>query len=100
VYLSALERSRDFAVFKAAGVSTGRIGVGLAVQAVLIALTASIVGGALAMFIAPKFPMDVIISRGSLFFLPLLAVVVGLLASLVGLNRVAKVQPALAFGGP
>jgi putative ABC transport system permease protein len=100
IYLSALERTRDFAVFKATGVPTRAIGAGLALQAVVIALAASIVGAVLALLIAPRFPMDVVISRGSLLFLPALAVIVGLVASLVGLRRIALVQPAVAFGGP
>ena len=100
IYLSALERTRDFAVFKATGVPTRAIGAGLALQAVLIAVTASIVGALLALVIAPKFPMDVVISKGSLMFLPLLAIVVGIVSSVVGLRRIAQVQPAVAFGGP
>jgi putative ABC transport system permease protein len=100
IYLSALERTRDFAVFKATGVPTRAIGAGLALQAITIALTASIVGAVLAVLIAPKFPMDVVISRGSLLFLPVLAVIVGIVSSLVGLRRIAQVQPAVAFGGP
>jgi putative ABC transport system permease protein len=100
IYLSALERTRDFAVFKSAGVRTTAIGAGLALQAIVIALTASVVGGGIALLLAPTFPMDVVISAGALMFLPALAIIVGLVASLAGLNRVAKVQPALAFGGP
>jgi putative ABC transport system permease protein len=100
IYLSALERTRDFAVFKATGVPTRAIGAGLALQAVLIALAASVVGALLGLLIAPRFPLDVVISRGALLFLPVLAVVVGLVASLVGLRRIAEVQPALAFGAP
>jgi len=100
VYLSALERTRDFAVFKASGVRTSAIGLGLTLQAVAIALTASVVGAVLAVVIAPAFPLDVVISRSSLLLLPLVAIVSGALASLVGLRRVATVQPAAAFGGP
>lgn len=100
VYLSALERTRDFAVFKATGVSTSAIGAGLAVQAVVIAVAASLVGGLMALVLAPRFPMDVVVSTSSLLFLPVLAVLVGLTASLVGLRRIAEIQPAAAFGGP
>ncbi|HEX2786244.1 MAG TPA: ABC transporter permease [Ilumatobacteraceae bacterium] len=100
IYLSALERTRDFAVFKATGVPTTAIAAGLALQAVVIALAASIVGAVLALLIAPRFPMDVVISSGSLLFMPVLAVIVGLVSSLVGLRRIAQVQPAVAFGGP
>ena len=39
LYLQALERSRDFAVFKATGTSTAAIGVGLALQAVMVSMS-------------------------------------------------------------
>jgi putative ABC transport system permease protein len=39
------------------------------------------------------------ISAGSYVLLPIVAVVVGLLASLAGLRRAVGVDPALAFGG-
>lgn len=100
IHLSALERMRDFAVFKAIGVSTAAIGMGLAVQAVAIAVAASLIGAVLAAIIAPQFPMDVAISPGAPVFLPGLAVGVGGLASLLGVHRIATVQPAAAFGGP
>ena len=100
IYLSALERTRDFAVFKATGVGTRAIGAGLALQAIVIALSASVAGAILGLLMAPHFPMDVVISHGALLFLPALAVVVGLLASLAGLRRIASVQPAAAFGAP
>jgi putative ABC transport system permease protein len=100
IYLSALERMRDFAVFKATGSSTAAISVGLVLQAVTIAVAASVIGAAVATLVAPRFPMDVSISTGALLFLPALAVGVGVLASLVGVRRIATVQPAAAFGGP
>ena len=100
IHLSAMERTRDFAVFKATGSSTAAICLGLMLQAVTIALAASAIGAALATLIAPRFPMDVSISRGAILFLPALAVGVGILASLIGLRRIATVEPAAAFGGP
>jgi putative ABC transport system permease protein len=39
------------------------------------------------------------ISRGAYLFLPVIAVLVGVLASLAGLRRAVGVDPALAFGG-
>jgi putative ABC transport system permease protein len=100
IYLSALERTRDFAVFKATGSSTSSISLGLMLQAVTIALAASAIGAGLATLMAPRFPMDVSISKGSVLFMPVLATVVGVLASLIGMHRIATVQPAAAFGGP
>jgi putative ABC transport system permease protein len=100
VYLSALERLRDFAVFKAIGAPTRSILAGLALQALVIALLAAVVGVLLAQLLAPLFPMIVVVPVGAYLALPVVAIVIGLLASLLGLRRVVAVDPALAFGGP
>ena len=100
VYLSALERLRDFAVFKAIGVPTRSIMAGLALQAVVVALLAAALGVVLAQLLAPLFPMIVVVPAYAYISLPLVAVLIGLLASLAGLRRAVAVDPALAFGGP
>lgn len=99
VYLSALERLRDFAVFKAIGVPTRSILAGLALQAV-VALLAAVVGGILSLLLAPLFPMTVVVPLSAFVALPAIATVIGLLASVAGLRRVVAIDPALAFGGP
>src|SRR6202008_3298729 len=100
VYLSALERLRDFAVFKAIGVPTRSILAGLALQAVVVALLAAALGVVLAQLLAPLFPMVVVIPMHAYLALPAIAIAVGLLASVAGLRRAVAVDPALAFGGP
>ena len=100
IYLSALERTRDFAVFKALGVTTQSVLAGLALQAVLVALVASVLGGLLAMVLGPLFPMLVVVTTSAFLSLVVTAVVIGLLASLAGLRHAVAVDPALAFGGP
>ena len=100
VYLSALERTRDFAVFKAIGVPTRSIMSGLALQAVVVTLFAAVTGLILSKFLAPLFPMIVEVPLIAYLALPVLAVVIGLLASVAGLRRAVRVDPALAFGGP
>jgi putative ABC transport system permease protein len=99
LYLQAMERTRDFAVFKATGTSTVEIGIGLALQAVVLSLAAAGLAALLAVLLAPLFPMHVEIPRSAFLLLPVVTVTVGLLASLVALRRTATVQPALAFGG-
>jgi putative ABC transport system permease protein len=99
VYLSALERSRDFAVFKATGASTGSIGTGVVLQAVVLAITAALLAFVIGAVVAPRFPIPVDLPVRSLLVVMGLAALVGALASTLGLVRVAKAQPALAFGG-
>jgi putative ABC transport system permease protein len=100
IYLSALERLRDFAVFKAIGVPTRNILAGLAMQAVVIALLAALVGAGLSLLLGPLFPMQVIVPVEAFIALPVIAVVIGLVASATGLHRAVSVDPAVAFGGP
>ncbi len=100
IYMSALERTRDFAVFKAVGVPTRAILAGLAMQAVVVAILAAALGGALSILLGPLFPMRVDIPEIAFLLLPVVAVSIGVLASLAGLRRAVTVDPALAFGGP
>lgn len=100
IYLSALERSRDFAVFKATGTSTGSLLGGLVVQAVFLSLGAALVATVVALLLAPLFPVPMSIPGRSMLFLPIAALVAGSLASIAGVRRAVTVDPALAFGGP
>jgi putative ABC transport system permease protein len=100
IYLSALERLRDFAVYKAIGVPTGSIAAGLALQAIVVALAAVVVGVVLSALLGPIFPMQVIVPAYAYVALPVIAVVFGLIASATGLHRAVSVDPAMAFGGP
>jgi putative ABC transport system permease protein len=100
VYLSALERVRDFAVFKAIGTPSRSILGGLALQALVVSLFAAAVGVVLSMLLAPLFPMVVAVPTEAYVLLPVVAIAIGLLASLAGLRRVVAIDPALAFGGP
>jgi putative ABC transport system permease protein len=42
----------------------------------------------------------VVVPTSAFVFLPVIAVVIGLLASVAGMRRAVTVDPALAFGGP
>ncbi|MFM8599309.1 MAG: ABC transporter permease [Mycobacterium sp.] len=100
IYMSALERTRDFAVFKAVGVPTRAILAGLAMQAVVVAILAAALGGVLSVLLGPLFPMRVDIPQIAFLLLPVVAISIGVLASLAGLRRAVTVDPARAFGGP
>ncbi len=99
LYLQALERTRDFAVFKATGTSTAAIGAGLALQAVVLSLSAAVAAAILASLLAPLFPLDAAIPTSGYLLLPVVTVVVGLLACSIALRRTARIDPATAFGG-
>ena len=99
VYVTALERTRDFAVMKALGASSGALFLGLAAQAVLVALAAAAIGALLSTFMSGIFAQPVDIPPSAFVVLPVSALVVGLLASLVALRRAISVDPATAFAG-
>jgi putative ABC transport system permease protein len=99
VYLTALERTRDYAVLKATGTSNATLFGALLLQSVVLSLAAALVAVALAALLAPLFPFRMAIDASSYVLLAVLAVVVGTLASLAGLRRAVGVDPALAFGG-
>ena len=98
VYLSAIERTRDFAVMKATGAAGGPLLAGLAVQAVVLSVGSAAVALVLARPLEAGFPFDILVPTSAYLILPAVAVVVGVLASLVGLRRAVRADPALAFG--
>jgi len=99
VYLSALERLRDFAVFKATGVPNRIIVGGLVLQAVFLALVAALLSVGIARLLGLGFPFPIEHGVHGVIQLLLIAVVVGLVASIAGLRRAVATDPALAFGG-
>ena len=100
LYLNAMERTRDVAVFKAIGVSTGSIVGSMMVQAAIIAIAAAVLADGLALLIGPLFPMKSVISVTSLLLMPVISVIIALVASIAGVRRAVSVSPAVAFGGP
>jgi len=99
VYLTALERTRDFAVLKATGASNGTLFGALLLQSLVLSAAAALVAVVLALLLAPLFPFRMSIDASSYVLLAVIAIVIGTLASLAGLRRAVGVDPALAFGG-
>jgi putative ABC transport system permease protein len=99
LYLAVTERTTDLATAKAMGVTNRTLFGGLALQGLVLALAASAIGAGLALLISPVFPFPVEIPAAAFVTLIAVGVVVGLVASLVGLRRTIRVDPALAFGG-
>ena len=95
LYLQALERTRDFAVFKATGVSSRSLMVGIAMQAIILAALSAVAALLIEAALAPTMDLAVEVPTSAYIALPIVAVVVGLLASLFGLRRAVTVDPAL-----
>lgn len=99
VYLSALERQRDFAVLKATGASSRSVFLGLAAQSTVLAVMAALIGTVAAHLMVPLFPLHFAIPASASLLLPAEAIAIGLLASVAGVRRAVRVDPALAFAG-
>jgi putative ABC transport system permease protein len=98
LYVAALERKRDFAVLKALGSSSRALFLSLVLEAVLVTLLAAILAEVLASLLTPAFAQPVDITTDARLVLPVIAVVVGVLASITALRRVTGADPAAAFG--
>jgi putative ABC transport system permease protein len=99
IYMTALERQRDVAVLKATGASGRSLMAGLALEALILTVLAAVIASVLALLLEPLFPFAVEVPLRAYVQLFVVAVVVGVIASLAGGRRVSHVDPALAFGG-
>jgi putative ABC transport system permease protein len=100
LYVSALERSRDFAVFKAVGTGTGDLVGSLVLEAVALAALSALIAVGVSRLLAGLFPAVISFPARTLVLLPLVAVGVGLVGSFAGARRAVTVDPSLAFAGP
>jgi putative ABC transport system permease protein len=99
IYVSALQRVRDFAVLKALGTSSGVLFWSLCVQAVIVTLLAAVFGGVLSRFMTGLFSQPLAIPGSAYITLPLVAIAVGVIASLAALRTATGADPVAAFGG-
>ncbi len=73
--------------------------IGIALQAIILAALSALAALVLEFLLAPTMDLAVEVPASAYIALPIVAVVVGLVASLFGLRRAVTVDPALAFGG-
>lgn len=99
LYVSALQRVRDFAVLKALGSSSLALFGSLALQAVVVTLLAAAFAMVISNFMGGLFKQPVAVPASAFATLPAVAVGVGLISSLVALRRATGADPAAAFGG-
>lgn len=98
VYLNALERTRDFAVMKATGSPNHTIVGALAIQSLLLSIIAAILAIGVGHLVGLLLPFPAEVETMSYVQMFGLAIVVGLVASLIGARRALTTDPALAFG--
>jgi putative ABC transport system permease protein len=98
VYLNALERTRDFAVLKATGSPNRTIVGGLAIQSLFLSIIAAVLAIGVALLVGLALPFPAEMEAASYVQMFAIAIVVGLVASLIGARRALTTDPALAFG--
>lgn len=99
VYVSVLERTRDFATLKAIGTSNASLVAGLVAQAAVISVCSAVAAVGVALAISPTFSFPVSIPSAAYVQMLVVALVVGVLASFAGVRKITHIDPALAFGG-
>jgi len=97
LYVAALERRRDFAVLKALGSSSRTLFLSLVLEAVVVTLLAAVLAEVVSSLLTPTFAQPIDITTDARLALPLVALVVGVVASVSALRRVTKADPAAAF---
>lgn len=100
LYLTALERQRDFAVLRAVGGTSRQLGLELAAQGLALAMLSVALATALQVVIMPLLPLTIHIPVRAYWQTPLLAGVVAFLATRASSSRAARTDPATAFGSP
>jgi putative ABC transport system permease protein len=100
MYVAALERIRDFAVLKAVGAQSRSLVMGLVAEAVIVALFSAAAAVLLARLLRPTMKgMPIQFTTTAQVSTVIVAVAVGVLASISGVRRALRTDPALAFGG-
>ena len=98
VYVSALERGKEFSILKAIGASSKNVFSSMALEAIAVCLCAVALAAAIAQLIRPFFALPVSIPSSAFLMLPVIALAVGIIGSLGGLRRAINADPARAFG--
>ena len=99
VYLTAIDRTRDFAVLRATGSPKRLVVGGLMIQSLLLSMIAAGLAVPLAMLLRSGMPMPVTLSGSSVIRIVIVGIVVGVVASLAAVRRAVTTDPAVAFGG-
>jgi len=99
VYLTSIERTADLAVLRATGSTRRFMAGGLALQSLMMSLGAALIAVVISKPIAGFFPVALEVQGSAYVTLLTIAAGVGLLASVAGVWRAVRTDPATAFGG-
>jgi putative ABC transport system permease protein len=98
VYLITLERTRDVAVLKTMGAKRSTLLTGVALHGLVLSLASLVVGVVISTVLARVMPFGIRLEFGGVVRVGTIAIVIGLVASLVGYRRTVGIDPSVAFG--
>jgi putative ABC transport system permease protein len=98
LYLAAIERVRDFAIFKATGAGNVDLILGLALQAAIVGAFAGVLSIGLAHLMKPIYPGLLTLPVRIVWPVIPVAVVIAVLSSVMGVRRAIREDPSQAFG--
>ncbi len=96
-FLSGLDRHRDYALYKALGVRTGRLMASVLLEGAIVSLLAGVLALVLAFVLVPLFPVTISLTPTDCVQLLGLALLVGIGAGALSIRGVVKVDPAISF---
>jgi len=99
--LLVLEKRELFAAPKALGTSTGRLGRGVIIQALVASALGVVIGAVLARLFGLIIPAGVpaLFRTETLVTIAVFTLVAGVVGAVFSLRRIAKIDPATAIGG-
>lgn len=99
--LVVLEKRELFAALKALGASTGRLGRGVILQALIASALGVIIGTVIARLFGLIIPAQVptLFRTETLVTIAVFTLVAGVIGAVFSLRRIAKIDPATAIGG-
>lgn len=99
VYTMTLEKTRDIATLKVIGASDRTIGGLIVQESLALGLTAYALAAALITLTADSFPRRVVVIAFDQQVLLVIVIVIGLVASVLGIRRAMAVDPTTALAG-
>ncbi|MCB9413198.1 MAG: ABC transporter permease [Actinobacteria bacterium] len=99
--LLVLEKRELFAALKALGASTGRLGRGVILQALIASALGVVIGAVVARLFDLVIPPEVptLFRTETLLTIAVFTLVAGVVGAMFSLRRIAKIDPATAIGG-
>ncbi|RRS31971.1 MAG: ABC transporter permease [Epsilonproteobacteria bacterium (ex Lamellibrachia satsuma)] len=99
IYTMTLEKMKEISIMKLIGIPNSMIIKMIAQETLLLGFLAFVFGNIFSHLIYSKFPKRVVLLLPDAWILFIIVIIASILASLVGIRKVIKADPAAAIGG-